>query len=174
MDYARRDRRHHGGFASSLTERSASSRGLFRQARPRSTYREPLEGFVITLYESLFLRPSPLLQLSFIFHSIGDAVKPLRVHQRYRPPSRGIAAKSPGIVLSNSDFQGRAGCADLEASIRASKNIKKGAFSHFFRLIRNSTPRPEERREATRLEGRGHRRGLMVRDGARAPPHHEE
>jgi hypothetical protein len=35
----------------------------------------------------------------FIFHGIGDAVEALRVQQLYRPASRGITTKSPGIVL---------------------------------------------------------------------------
>src|SRR5207302_488937 len=91
--------------------------------------------YVVAPYEGLLLRPTPLLQFPFIFHGICDAIKPLREYERYWSASRGIAAKGSGIVLSNSYFQRRARCSYVEASVRASKNIKKSALSHFHHLV---------------------------------------
>jgi hypothetical protein len=59
---------------------------------------------VVAPYESFFLRPTPLLQLALIFYGVCDAVEPLGEHQRYWPASRGITAKGPGVMLSNSYF----------------------------------------------------------------------
>jgi hypothetical protein len=83
---------------------------------------------MVASYKGFFLRATPLFELAFIFDSVGDAIKPLREYKHYRSASRGVAAKGPGIVLSNSYFQCGARCPDVEASISAPKNIKKGTF----------------------------------------------
>ena len=97
----------------------------------QSTRRKLSQGSNIARYERFLFRPAPLLEFAIVLYGVGDAVEPLREYQRHWPASRGVPAKGSGIVLSNPYLERRPGYADLEAAVRASENIKKGAFTHF-------------------------------------------
>src|ERR1700716_2901727 len=138
----------------------------------RSARRKLLKRREIAPYEGLFLGSAPLFELSFMLDGVGDPVEPLREHQCYRPTSCGVASEGSSIMLGNPHFQRGARHADVEASVRASQDIEKGPFIHFRSPIhRSHSSSPDERLALTegaasspRLEGCGHRRGLMVRD----------
>jgi hypothetical protein len=119
----------------------------------------------IAAHECFLLCSAPFLELSLVFDRISDTVEPLREYRRHRPAGGGIATKRPGVVLSNSDLQCCSSYPNIKASIGTPENVEKRALHHLLTSACSAlTCHPEER--AARLEGWGHRRGFMVRDGA--------
>src|SRR3981081_3428833 len=126
----------------------------------------------ITPYERFLLRPAPLLQLPFVLDGIGDIVEPLREYQRYRPSSCGIAAERSGVMLCDPRVKRRPCCPDVETSIRASKNVEKGAFNHpRLPVLRSPNLTLRSAKRVSKGEAAPGPHGSRRRY---APPHHEE
>ena len=88
------------------------------------------QSLEITADQRFFLSAGPAFDLTLGRDRVRDLVEPFRVHERYRPPPRGVSAEVTAVVLGDALFKRPSRRANIIAPISTSQNVQPSAARH--------------------------------------------